>query len=98
MSELLSAGHNVRGLVVLAALTAAVLAFILLAPETVAAQCAMCQTAVQAGGDQSQRTMRTAMLVLLIPPVTIFCSIFIVVYKKRNQKDAASEEERDGGR
>jgi heme/copper-type cytochrome/quinol oxidase subunit 2 len=47
------------------------------------AQCPLCRTAVQQSGDQTARTMNLAILVLLVPPVSIFCTIFVVAYKKR---------------
>lgn len=53
------------------------------APDA-AAQCAMCKTAIAAGGEKVARTMNAAMLVLLIPPVAIFCSIFAVVARRKN--------------
>ena len=67
----------------------------LFAPETFA-QCAMCRTGVEAGGEKSVRTMGLAMLVLLIPPVAIFCSAFALVYKYRNPVDD-EEVRNDGG-
>jgi di/tricarboxylate transporter len=73
-------------------LTAAV-AFAL-APES-AAQCAMCRTAVAAGGERVAKTMNAAMLVLLVPPVAIFCSIFAVVARGRK---SSAESERDDSR
>jgi hypothetical protein len=56
-------------------------ASIALWPESAQAQCALCRTAVQTG-DGTARTMNLAILVLLIPPVAIFCSIFGIAYKK----------------
>ena len=50
-------------------------------PPVAEAQCALCRTAVQ-NGDGTARTMNLAILVLLIPPVAIFCSIFGIAYKK----------------
>ena len=52
-------------------------------PPAAAAQCPLCRTAVEQAGDQTARTMNLAILVLLIPPVSIFCTIFVVAYKKR---------------
>lgn len=66
-------------------LAAAACLVLLLAPETFA-QCAMCRTGVEAGGARSVRTMGIAMLVLLIPPVAIFCSAFALVYKYRRPR------------
>jgi heme/copper-type cytochrome/quinol oxidase subunit 2 len=49
--------------------------------STAFAQCAMCKAAAAASGNSA---LNTAILVLLIPPVVIFCAIFIVAYRMRN--------------
>ena len=48
-------------------------------------QCAMCKTAL-AGGNNALfvRNFNIGVLVLLVPPVTIFCSIFVVLKRYRN--------------
>jgi hypothetical protein len=46
------------------------------------AQCALCRTALQDAGEATARAMNTGILVLLIPPVAIFCTIFAVAYRK----------------
>lgn len=53
------------------------------------AQCSMCRAAVS-GANNSKfiKNLNLGVLVLLVPPVTIFCSIFIVL--RRNRGDAAS--------
>ncbi len=71
-------------------------AFVLLSATESAAQCALCQTAVRAGGEQTARTMNTAIIVLLVPPVTIFCSIFAVVFKYRKSQGGGAGEGDDG--
>ena len=47
------------------------------------AQCPLCRTALEHGGDAAARTMNIAILVLLVPPVSLFCSIFAIAYRKR---------------
>ena len=61
-------------------------ALLFCSPEAFA-QCAMCKAAVEAGGERAARTMNLAMLVLLVPPVTLFCSVFALVYKYRKPRD-----------
>ena len=56
-------------------------------PATALAQCPLCRSALQNAGDQTARTMNFAIVVLLIPPVSIFCAIFAVVYKKSKNDD-----------
>ena len=75
---------------------AAALVFAALAssPASAAAQCPLCRTSVQQAGDSAARTMNLAILVLLIPPVSIFCTIFAVAYRKRKGGD----DEEEGGR
>ena len=76
---------------ILLILAAAAGACVLLCSPAAFAQCAMCRTALEAAGERAARTMNLAMLVLLVPPVTIFCSAFALVYKYRRPRD----EERD---
>jgi len=51
-------------------------------------QCSMCKTAL-AGSNNALfvRNFNIGVLVLLAPPVTIFCSIFIVLKRYRNSDD-----------
>jgi len=51
-------------------------------------QCSMCRTAL-AGSNNALfvRNFNIGVLVLLVPPVTIFCSIFIVLKRYRNSDD-----------
>jgi heme/copper-type cytochrome/quinol oxidase subunit 2 len=76
------------------AAAALVLAALWAWPAPSRAQCPLCRTAVQQAGDQTARTMNLAILVLLIPPVSIFCTIFAVAYKKRKGDDEEDESSR----
>jgi len=58
-------------------------AMTLLTAADALAQCPLCRTALEHGGDAAARTMNIAILVLLVPPVSLFCSIFAIAYKKR---------------
>ena len=70
---------------------------ILLAGPCAIAQCAMCKASL-AGSNNAFfiRNFNIGVLVLLVPPVTIFCSIFIVLrrYKTKDQHPA-DESDRD---
>lgn len=68
----------------------AALAF-LLTPETLA-QCPLCRAGLMDAGDRTARTMNLAIVVLLIPPVSIFCTIFAVAYRKRKGDDGDDTE------
>ena len=56
-------------------------------PAPAAAQCPLCRSALEKSDDRTARTMNLAILVLLIPPVSIFCTIFAVAYRRRNGSD-----------
>lgn len=46
------------------------------------AQCSMCRAAIKGANDaRFIRNLNLGVLVLLVPPVTIFCSIFVVLRK-----------------
>ena len=64
----------------LAALALASLSALL--PASALAQCPMCRTALDHAGAAAARTLNIGIVVLLVPPVAIFCSIFAVAYKK----------------
>jgi hypothetical protein len=56
-------------------------------PEAALAQCPLCRSAIEQAGDQTARTINLGIVVLLIPPVSIFCAIFAVAYKKSKGGD-----------
>ena len=73
--------------IVLVALVAMV-ALLLLASETAGlAQCAMCRASLAGSNNASfVRNLNIGVLVLLVPPVSIFCSIFVIL-KRRGRRD-----------
>jgi hypothetical protein len=70
---------NSRTKLILMALVAGLLLALWCAPAF--SQCAMCRAA--ASGGALGRNPNTAIMVLLIPPVVLFCAIFIVAYRYR---------------
>ena len=50
------------------------------------AQCAMCRASLAGSNASFIRNLNIGVLVLLVPPVTIFCSIFVVL-KRRGKRD-----------
>lgn len=49
------------------------------------AQCSMCRAAVKGSNDtRFIRSLNLGVLVLLVPPVTIFCSMFVLLRKYRS--------------
>jgi hypothetical protein len=72
---------------VLLLLAAALVLFSVLAlPEPASAQCALCKLSAAAGGARRAGALNTGILVLLLPPVGIFCAIFAVAYKHRRPR------------
>jgi hypothetical protein len=73
-------------------LVAATLLAILLLTQSAFGQCSMCRAAL-AGSNNAAfiRNFNIGVLVLLVPPVTIFCSIFVIL--KRNNKVDSQESE-----
>lgn len=71
---------NIR---VFALLAIAVLGVLLFAEPTFA-QCAMCRASI---GTNSSflRNFNIGVLVLLVPPVSIFCTIFVIAFRHRKQ-------------
>jgi hypothetical protein len=59
---------------------------------SVLAQCAMCRAAIGNSAEAAAATngMNLAVLVLLIPPVGLFCAFFIVAYRYRKAPGEAS--------
>ena len=59
-------------------------AIVLLANTYVGAQCSMCRAALTSSTDaRFIHNFNIGVLVLLVPPATIFCSIFIVLKRYR---------------
>jgi hypothetical protein len=72
----------------LLALVAAAAA-IFFATDTLA-QCAMCKASASGLDSISARQLNISTLILLCPPVAIFCAIIVVAYKHRNPPDDES--------
>lgn len=68
-----------------------VLALTMLAEASVFGQCSMCRTAL-AGSNNALfiRNFNIGVLVLLVPPVTIFCSIFFALKRYKNEPQVGS--------
>lgn len=80
-------GRRLNPYALAAALLLLAVAASLLLPGEAAAQCALCRTALQNAAAQTARTMNLAILMLLVPPVAIFCAIFAVALKGRKEED-----------
>ena len=62
------------------------------APAPAPAQCPLCRSSLERGDDRTASTMNLAILVLLIPPVSIFCVIFAVAYRWRDNDEDENRE------
>jgi UDP-N-acetylmuramyl pentapeptide phosphotransferase/UDP-N-acetylglucosamine-1-phosphate transferase len=84
-----------RSLKALVLLSAAAIALVLVAQDA-SAQCSMCRAAL-AGSNNAFfiRNFNIGVLVLLVPPVTMFCSIFVVLkrYHLDDQRPDSEEHE-----
>lgn len=67
------------------ALVAAVVIAILLLPALADAQCSMCRAVLSNSNAKFIRNLNIGVLVLLVPPVSMFCTIFIVL--RRHNRD-----------
>lgn len=63
-------------------------------PLPVRAQCSMCSATVanSAEGQQAARSINAGILVLLVPPVSMMCLIFVVAVRRRNPNGEDSDE------
>jgi hypothetical protein len=62
----------------------AAFAVVLLLSTSADAQCSMCRAALNSTNNaRFIRNLNLGILVLLIPPVTIFCSLFIILKRHR---------------
>ena len=69
-------------------LLAVVAALALLLQPVADAQCSMCRAALTSSRNpQFIRSFNLGVLVLLVPPVSIFCSIFIVLKRHNNGRE-----------
>lgn len=58
-------------------------AFAALGGDTALAQCAMCKASAAGLDEAGTRNLNAAVLVLLCPPVAIFCAIAVAAYRHR---------------
>jgi sulfopyruvate decarboxylase TPP-binding subunit len=74
----------------------AMIAILLVVATSAFGQCAMCRASL-AGSNNAFfiRNFNIGVLVLLLPPVTIFCSIFIALKRYRAADEETSNSEQD---
>ena len=77
----------------LVVVVAVIIAATLLVSFPVEAQCSMCRTALNNANTAFVRNFNIGVLVLLIPPVTIFCGIFVALRRYRAEGIESAIEE-----
>lgn len=72
---------------------------LMLIGDSATAQCSMCRTALAGSRDALFiRNFNIGVLVLLIPPVTIFCGIFVALKRHRRQTEDDNAEVTTSGK
>jgi hypothetical protein len=75
----------------------AVIALLVFA-STIAGQCAMCRASLAASGNAHFiKNFNIGVLVLLVPPVAMFCSIFMVLRRHRGMAEEPHDQDDDPG-
>jgi hypothetical protein len=75
-------GSKTKALIRFGLMAIAVLAFCVLASNSALAQCVMCKASLT-GNSAFAKNLNIGVLVLLVPPVSIFCTIFILAIRHR---------------
>jgi hypothetical protein len=84
----------------IALVMAGVVAALLILSSPAMAQCALCKNAI-AGSPEAARlsqSLNFAILILLIPPVLIFCGIFVLAYRYRKARGVEPGQPSDNDR
>lgn len=63
------------------------LVLLLLSSDVALAQCSMCKAVLSNTSESFIRSYNLGVLVLLLPPVSIFCCIFIVLRRHKGQSE-----------
>ena len=77
----------------LVSIAAVAIAIVLPLGLSAMAQCALCKNAITGSPSAAKlsESLNFAIIVLLIPPVLIFCGIFAIAYKYRKSRETQSE-------
>ncbi len=57
-------------------------------PSVVEAQCSMCRASLAGSNANFIRNFNIGVLVLLVPPVAMFCSFFVILRRHKLEDDA----------
>jgi len=67
-----------------AAVLAVVAVALIVAPHVVAQGCAMCYQNAASSAAQGRAALRHGILILLLPALSLFLGIFLLIYRRRN--------------
>lgn len=85
LSQLRSKKESMRSWKYIFVVVLVAIVFFALVPESFA-QCSMCRASLAGSNNPTFiRNLNIGVLVLLVPPVTMFCSIFIVLKRHKDQ-------------
>jgi hypothetical protein len=75
----------------IALIAAGAISIVLALSSPALSQCAMCKTAVTGSPEAKKlaESLNFAIIVLLVPPVMIFCGIFFAAFRRVNKPDEA---------
>jgi len=78
----------------IAFVAASIIAALLVLSQPVMAQCALCKNAVTGSPEAARlsQSLNFGIIILLIPPVLIFCGVFAIAYRYRKSRGAAELE------
>lgn len=68
------------------------IAILLVLASSAFGQCSMCRASLSGSNSSFIRNFNIGVLVLLVPPVTIFCSIFFVLKRYRSSAETETED------
>ena len=75
-------GRTTKSLIRFSVMVIALLSLCVLASDSALAQCVMCKASLS-GNSAFAKNLNLGVLVLLVPPVSIFCTIFILAIRHR---------------
>jgi len=84
MKNLTSRAKRCRPTLSLAALIPLCVSLFGRAPAVFAQGCAMCYQNAAASGEQGRAALRHGILILLLPALSLFSGIFVLIYRRRN--------------
>jgi hypothetical protein len=64
-----------------------------LAPQVAAQGCAMCYQSAAGSGAQGREVLRHGVLILLVPSLSLFFGIFVLIYRRRNVARQSNEKQ-----